>query len=125
MNGNIYTDIAEELRKIGGIDRIGVVTAPGETAIIYAGDKVPKKYFDGTKKQAVIFSVSAMDKIERQRELVEKLCGIGDVLSGSEPVIQGISQPSVKINSLPVPTMKNEHYYIYTSSVEITFYMKG
>ena len=125
MNGNIYTDIAEELREIGGIDRIGVVTAPGETAIIYAGDKVLKKYFDGTKKQAVIFSVSAMDKIERQRELVEKLCGIGDVLSGSEPVIQGISQPTVKINSLPVPTMKNEHYYIYTSSVEITFYMKG
>ena len=125
MNGNIYTDIAEELRKIGGIDRIGVVTAPGETAIIYAGDKVLKKYFDGTKKQAVIFSVSAMDKIERQRELVEKLCGIGDVLSGSEPVIQGIFQPTVKINSLPVPTMKNEHYYIYTSSVEITFYMKG
>ena len=125
MNGNIYTDIAEELRKIGGIDRIGVVTAPGETAIIYAGDKVLKKYFDGTKKQAVIFSVSAMDKIERQRELVEKLCGIGDVLSGSEPVIQGISQPSVKINSLPVPTMKNVHYYIYTSSIEITFYMKG
>ena len=125
MNGNIYTDIAEELRKIGDIDRIGVVTAPGETAIIYAGDKVLKNYFDGTKKQAVIFSVSAMDKIERQRELVEKLCGIGDVLSGSEPVIQGISQPTVKINSLPVPTMKNEHYYIYTSSVEITFYMKG
>ena len=125
MNGNIYTDIAEELRKIGGIDRIGVVTAPGETAIIYAGDKVLKKYFDGTKKQAVIFSVSAMDKIERQRELVEKLCGIGDVLSGSEPVIRGISQPTVKISSLPVPTMKNEHYYIYTSSVEITFYMKG
>ena len=125
MNGNIYTGIAEELRKIGGIDRIGVVTAPGETAIIYAGDKVLNKYFDGTKKQAVIFSVSAMDKIERQRELVEKLCGIGDVLSGSEPVIQGISQPSVKINSLPVPTMKNEHNYIYTSSVELTFYMKG
>ena len=125
MNGGIYTDIAEELRRLGGIDRIGVVTAPGEKAIIYAGNKVLKKYFDGTKKQAVIFSVSAMDKIERQRELVEKLCGIGDVLSGSEPVIQGISQPSVKINSLPVPTMKNEHYYIYTSSVEITFYMKG
>ena len=125
MNGGIYTEIAEELRRAGGIDRIGVVTAPGETAIIYAGNKVLKKYFDGTKKQAVIFSVSAMDKIERQKELVEKLCGIGDVLAGSEPVIQGISQTTVKINSLPVPTMKNEHYYIYTSSVEITFYMKG
>ena len=125
MNGSIYTDIAEELRKLGGIDRIGVVTALGETAIIYAGNKVLKKYFDGTKKQAVIFSVSAMDKIERQKELVEKLCGIGDVLAGSEPVIQGISQPTVKISSLPIPTMKNEHYYIYTSSIEITFYMKG
>lgn len=125
MNGGIYTDIAEELRRLGGIDRIGVVTAPGETAIIYAGNKVLKKYFDGTKKQAVIFSVSAMDKIEKQKELVEKLCGIGDVLAGSEPVIQGISQPTVKISSLPIPTMKNEHYYIYTSSIEITFYMKG
>ena len=119
MNGGIYTDIAEELRRLGGIDRIGVVTAPGETAIIYAGNKVLKKYFDGTKKRAVIFSVSAMDKIERQKELVEKL------LAGSEPVIQGISQPTVKISSLPIPTMKNEHYYIYTSSIEITFYMKG
>ena len=125
MNGGIYTDIAKELRRLGGIDRIGVVTAPGETAIIYAGNKVLKKYFDGTKKRAVIFSVSAMDKIERQKELVEKLCGIGDVLAGSEPVIQGISQPTVKISSLPIPTMKNEHYYIYTSSIEITFYMKG
>ena len=125
MNGGIYTDIAEELRRLGGIDRIGVVTAPGETAIIYAGNKVLKKYFDGTKKRAVIFSVSAMDKIERQKELVEKLCGIGDVLAGSEPVIQGISQPTVKISSLPIPTMKNEHYYIYTSSIEITFYMRG
>ena len=125
MNGGIYTDIAEELRRLGGIDRIGVVTAPGETAIIYAGNKVLKKYFDGTKKRAVIFSVSAMDKIERQKELVEKLCGIGDVLAGSEPVIQGISQPTVKISSLPIPTMKNERYYIYTSSIEITFYMKG
>ena len=125
MNGGIYTDIAETLRKLGGIDRIGVVTAPGETAIIYAGDKVLKKYFDGTKKKSVLFSVSAMGEVERQKELVEKLCGIGDVLAGSEPVIRGISQPTVKINSLPVPTMKNEHYYIYTSSVEINFYMKG
>ena len=125
MNGGIYTDIAETLRKLGGIDRIGVVTAPGETAIIYAGDKVLKKYFDGTKKKSVLFSVSAMGEVERQKELVEKLCGIGDVLAGSEPVIQGVFQPTVKINSLPVPTMKNEHYYIYTSSVEINFYMKG
>lgn len=124
MNGDIYTEIAEELRRAGGIDRIGVVTAPGETAIIYAGNKVLKKYFDGTKKQAVIFSVSAMGEVERQKELVEKLCGIGEALAGAEPVISGISQPKVKINSLPVPTMKNEHYYIYTSSVEITFYMK-
>ena len=124
MNGGIYTDIAEELRRLGGIDRIGVVTAPGETAIIYAGDKVLKKYFDGTKKKSVIFSVSAMGEVERQKEIVEKLCGIGEALAGAVPVISGVSQPTVKINSLPIPTMKNEHYYIYTSSVEITFYMK-
>ena len=125
MNGDIYTQIAAELKRLGGIDEIGVVSAAGQSAIIYAGNKDIKKYYDGSKIQSVIFSVSAMDKIERQKELVEKLCGIGDVLAGSEPVIQGISQPTVKTSSLPVPTMKNEHYYIYTSSVEITFYMKG
>ena len=63
--------------------------------------KIQKKYVDGTKKQAVIFSVSAMDKIERQRELVEKLCGIGDVLSGSEPAIQGISHPNACCPRIP------------------------
>ena len=125
MTGGIYTDIAETLRTLGGIDRIRVVTAPGETAIIYAGDKVLKKYFDGTKKKSVIFSVSAMGEVERQKGLVEKLCGIGEAFADSEPVIQGVFQPTVKINSLPVPTMKNEHYYIYTSSVEFTFSMKG
>lgn len=122
MNGNIYTDIAEELRKIGGIDRIGVVTAPGETAIIYAGNKVLKKYLNGDSKQSLIFSVSAMGEVEKQKELVEKLCGIGERLTASKPAVTGVSQPKVKINSLPVPTMKNEHYYIYTSSVEVIFY---
>ena len=124
MNGGIYTEIAEELRRLGGIDRIGVVTAPGETAIIYAGNKVLKKYFDGTKKQAVIFSVSAMDKIERQKELVEKLCGICETLAASKPVIEGISQVKVKVNSLPAPTMHNEQYWIYTAGIEITFFIQ-
>ena len=108
MTGGIYTEIAEELRRLGGIDRIGVVTAPGETAIIYAGNKVLKKYFDGTKKQAVIFSVSAMDKIERQKELVEKLCGICETLAASKPVIDGISQVKEKVKSLHAPKEKNE-----------------
>lgn len=125
MNGNIYTDIAEELRKIGGIDRIGVVTAPGETAIIYAGDKILKKYFDGTKKKSVIFSVSTMGENENQKAIVEKLCGIGERLTASKPAVTGVYQPKVKINSLPAPTMHNEHFWIYTMSIEFTFYMKG
>lgn len=123
MNGDIYTSIAEELKKIGGIDEIGVVTAPGETAIIYSGSKVLQKYFDGTKKQSVIFSVSAMGK--DQKEIAGRLCGICETLSGSEPAVPGVSQPKVRVNSLPAPTMHNEHYWIYTASIEFIFYMKG
>lgn len=125
MNGNIYTDIAEELRKIGGIDRIGVVTAPGETAIIYAGNKVVKKYYSGNSNQSLIFSVSAMGENENQKAIVEKLCGIGSRLTASKPAVTGVYQPKVKINSLPAPTMHNEHFWIYTMSIEFTFYMKG
>ena len=125
VNGNIYTDIAEALREIGGIDSVGVVTAPGETAIIYAGNKVLKKYYGGNSMQSLIFSISAMGENKDQKALVDKLCSIGEALSGVKPVIPGIFYPSVKINSLPAPTMHNEHYWIYTSSVEFTFTTKG
>lgn len=125
MNGNIYTDIAEVLRKLGGIDCIGVVDAPGKTAIVYSGNKILKKYYSGNSKQSLIFSVSAMDENRNQKALVEKLCGIGEVLEGSEPVISGVYQPKIKINSLPAPTMHNENYWIYTMSIEIKFYTKG
>ena len=55
MKGKIYTDIAEELKRLGGIDEIGVVSAAGQSAIIYAGNKDIKKYYDGSKIQSVIF----------------------------------------------------------------------
>ena len=58
MNGDVYTKIAEELKRLGGIDEIGVVSAAGQSAIIYAGNKEIKKYYDGSKIQSVIFSVS-------------------------------------------------------------------
>ena len=125
MNGDIYTIIAEGLRRAGGIDRIGVVTAPGESAIIYAGNKDIRKYYGGGGIKSLIFSISAMGENEDQKGLIEKLCGIGERLACADFNIDGVFQPNVKINSLPVPTMHNEHYYIYTSSVEITFYMKG
>lgn len=125
MKGNIYTDIAEDLRRLGGIDRIGVVSASGESAIIYSGNKKVRKYYGGGSKQSLIFSVSAMDINSRQEAVVEKLCGIGERLTNAVFRIDGISQPSVRINSLPSPTMHNEKYIIYTSSIEFTFYMKG
>ena len=125
MNGNVYTEIAEELRKIGGIDCIGVVDAPGKTAIVYSGNKILRKYYSGNSRQSLIFSISAMDENGNQKALVEKLCAIGDILEGSEPVISGVYQPKLKINTLPAPTMHNEHYWIYTTSIEITFYTKG
>lgn len=125
METDIYTAIAEELRRIGGIDRIGVVTAPGESAIIYAGNKDIRKYYGGSGKKSLIFSISAMGENEKQKALAEKLCGICERLAGSKPDISGILQPSIKTNALPVPTMHNEHYWIYTASIEFTFYTKG
>ena len=104
MKGKIYTDIAEELKRLGGIDEIGVVSAAGQSA--------------------VIFSVSAMDTNDRQEALVEKLCGIVDTLAESEPAVDGISQARIKINSLPAPTMHNEHYWIYTAGIEIVFFIQ-
>lgn len=124
MKGKIYTDIAAELKRLGGIDEIGVVSAAGQSAIIYAGNKDIKKYYDGSKIQSVIFSVSAMDTNNRQAVLVEKLCGIVDTLAASEPAVDGISQARIKINSLPAPTMHNEHYWIYTAGIEIVFFIK-
>lgn len=124
MKGKIYTDIAEELKRLGGIDEIGVVSAAGQSAIIYAGNKDIKKYYDGSKIQSVIFSVSAMDTNDRQAVLVEKLCCIVDTLAASEPAVDGISQARIKINSLPAPTMHNEHYWIYTAGIEIVFFIK-
>lgn len=124
MNGDIYTKIAEELKRLGGIDEIGVVSAAGQSAIIYAGNKDIKKYYDGSKIQSVIFSVSAMDTNNRQSALVEKLCGICETLAASKPVIEGISQVKVKVNSLPAPTMHNEQYWIYTAGIEITFFIQ-
>ena len=110
MNGDVYTKIAEELKRLGGIDEIGVVSAAGQSAIIYAGNKEIKKYYDGSKIQSVIFSVSAMDTNNRQAVLVEKLCGICETLAASKPVIEGISQVKVKVNSLPAPTMNSTGY---------------
>lgn len=124
MNGDIYTKIAEELKRLGGIDEIGVVSAAGQSAIIYAGNKEIKKYYDGSSRQSLIFSVSAMDRNARQAVLVEKLCGIVNDLAASKPDIEGISQARVKVNSLPAPTMHNADFWIYTASVEITFYIK-
>ena len=44
MTADIYTAIAEELARVGGIDAVGVVNAPGKTAILFAGTKVKQKY---------------------------------------------------------------------------------
>ena len=55
---------------------------------------------------------------------VEKLCGICETLAASKPVIEGISQVKVKVNSLPAPTMHNEQYWIYTAGIEITFFIQ-
>lgn len=122
---SLYTEIAEKLRDMGGIDEIGVVTGNGRTAISYAGNKVLKEYFGGTKKLSLIFQITGMDINSRQRSLIDRLVHTGDLLCGAEPVIPGIFQARVKVNSLPAPTVHDESSWIYAMCIEITFYTKG
>ncbi len=121
----IYTAIAEKLRDIGGIDKIGVVSGNGRTAVNYAGNKTLENYYGGRKKLSVIFQITGMDLNEKQKILIDRLCGIGDRLRGAAPVISGISQPMVKVNSLPSPVTHNETSWVYAMTVEIIFYTKG
>ena len=120
-----YTAIAEKLRDIGGIDDVGVVSKEGQTAIVYSGGKDIKKYFDGMKKQSVLFQISGMCNNDSQPELVKRLCAIGETLKKSTPEIIGISQPKIRINSPPTPKMHDQHYWIYSMTAEIIFYTKG
>lgn len=46
----IYDKFPEKARELADIDIIGVVSENDRTAVMLAGAKVLKKYFDGTKK---------------------------------------------------------------------------
>ena len=125
MTADIYTAIAEELARVGGIDAVGVVNAPGKTAILFAGTKVKQKYIRGPKNMSLIFQVSGMDINERQQELVNKLTGIVDTLEAAHIAVEGIMNAKISVNNLPVPTVHNEAHWIYTANIQIDFFMKG
>lgn len=125
MTAAIYTAIAEKLAEIGGIDDVGVVSAPGRTAILFAGSKTITKYIRGPKKQAIIFQISGMDTNDRQQALISRLTDIVNTLESAEINVDGIMNPTVSVNNLPVPTVHNSEHWIYTANIEITFNMKG
>ncbi len=125
METELYTAIAEKLRDIGNIDEIGVVSGNGRTAVIYAGNKTLKNYFGGRKKLSVIFQITGMDLNENQKALIDRLCETGKKLTSSVPEIPMISQPKIKVNSLPAPVTHNETSWIYAMTVEIIFYTGG
>lgn len=124
MNDSIYIAAAEELCRIGGINAVGVVTEAGKTAISYAGNKPLAKYFDGTQKLSLIFNISGMGINDNQDVLIKKLCSIGEELRRADISINGLTNPKVKINSPPIPTTHNEHYWIYTTGIELQCYYK-
>lgn len=124
IQGDFYTAIAEKLCEIGGIDCVGVASETKKTAISYSGGKVLRKYLDGTKKQSVLFRISGMDTAAEQEQLIKRLCAIGERLTASTPEISGITQPVIRINTPPAPTVRNEQHWIYSMSIEIIFYRK-
>lgn len=122
MTGEIYTELADQLCERAGIGLVGVVSNSGETAIAFAGTKTLRKYPDGMKQISVMFNISGMAEIEDQRELIERLCDMGEALKNSELYISGISQPKVRVISPPLPAMRNGRQLIYTMGIEVIFY---
>lgn len=120
----IYDKFPEKARELGDIDIVGIVSENDRTAVMVAGAKVLKKYFDGTKKVQLTLQITAMGGIDKQKDLIGRLSGILNSLVYGEWDIEGITQPRCRITNFPTPTVKNAHYWIYTAGVNIDFYTK-
>lgn len=121
---DIYIEIISKTAEFGGIDAVGVVSEPGHTAVCFSGTKVLEKYMGGGKKLSVLMQITCMDDNKNQLQLVSRLRDIGNKLEKTKPVIEGIYQPEYRISSQPVPTVHNEHFWIYSMTVEIIFYLR-
>lgn len=119
-----YKKVIEKTKEIGGIDIIGVVSEPGQTAICFSGVKTLARYCDGNSKASMLMQISGAEVNNKQDELVNRLCGIGKKLEKAMPEIKGIAQPKYKISSYPIPTMHNERYWVYSMTVEVIFYTR-
>ena len=72
----IYDKFPDQARELGDIDIVGVVSENDRTAVMIAGAKVLKKYFDGTKKVQLTLQITAMGDIDKQKALIGRLSGI-------------------------------------------------
>lgn len=120
----IYDKFPEKARELADIDIIGVVSENDRTAVMVAGAKVLKKYFDGTKKIQLTLQITAMGDIDKQHDIINRLSSILTLLVNGRWDIEGITQPRCRITNFPTPTVKNAHCWIYAASVNIDFYTK-
>lgn len=120
----IYDKFSEKARELGDIDIVGVVSENDRTAVMLAGAKVLKKYFDGTKKIQITLQITAMGDIDKQHDIINRLSSILTLLVNGRWDIDGITQPRCRITNFPTPTVKNAHCWIYAASVNIDFYTK-
>lgn len=120
----IYDKFPEKARELGDIDIVGVVSENDRTAVMLAGAKVLKKYFDGTKKIQITLQITAMGDIDKQHDIINRLSSILTLLVNGRWDIDGITQPRCRITNFPTPTVKNAHCWIYAASVNIDFYTK-
>lgn len=126
MEADIYTALAEAVRSAGGADSIGVVSEPGETAVSYAGTEILRQYMDGTVHMAAVFGISGMDTDQRQKELIERLCAVGERIAAGNITVEGLDNIRCRVVSPPTATVHNEHLWIYMTQVRATFmYKKG
>lgn len=120
----LYDKFPEKAAELAGIDIIGVVSEANSTAVMFAGAKKLQKYHDGTKQMSLTLTITGMAGIDSQKELTLKLCGIMDKLVSGKWEIEGAQNIKCRAANFPVPTVKNERYWIYSCSVNITFYTK-
>ncbi|MDE6591517.1 MAG: hypothetical protein K2K57_00435 [Oscillospiraceae bacterium] len=120
----IYDKFPQKAMEIGGIDIVGVVSKKQQTAVIYSGYKALKKYYGGGRDMSIVLQITGLAGLDEQKELTLKLCGIMDRLVKAKWEIPGAQNIRCRPGNFPVPTVKNEHFWIYSCSVNITFYTK-
>lgn len=115
----IYAQIAEAVRTAGGITVVGVAENAGETAVLYSGTNIIRKYMDGERIAEILFNITGADTADHQKQLVDRLCGVLDDICSAALTVEGVQIMAVNVTALPAPTVFSGEYWIYSAGLKV------